>query len=132
MEMAIKGTPYEAVLDFYDSKNMTLFSPLPEIKKVLKISKKFPQLVVLGNIWFNYYLLILLLSTIIAAILEGKFISKNDLIKYSEIPNLQTAQASLVQTLGGVAMQLSSNLMTHQQVLVSHLDQRLKQLNEEK
>lgn len=49
MEMAVKGTPYEPVLDFYVSQNMTLFSPEPEIKKVLKITKKFPQLVVLGN-----------------------------------------------------------------------------------
>lgn len=63
--------------------------------------------------------------------MEGKFISKDDLIKYSEIPNLQTAQATLVQSLSGVAKQLASNLLSHQKVLVSHLDQRLKQLKEE-
>lgn len=49
MEMAIKGTPYEAVLDFYVSRNMTLFSPEPEVKKVLKLTKKFPQLVLMGK-----------------------------------------------------------------------------------
>lgn len=65
---------------------------------------------------------------ILAAILEGKFINKDDLIKYSEIPNLQIAQASLVQTLSGMGSQLSSNLTAHQQTLVSHLGQRLKQL----
>ncbi|CAH1955864.1 unnamed protein product [Acanthoscelides obtectus] len=48
LEMAIKGTPYEAVLDFYVSQNMTVFSPEPEIKKMLKITKKFRQLVLLG------------------------------------------------------------------------------------
>lgn len=68
---------------------------------------------------------------IAAGIFEGKFISKDDLIKYSEIPNLQTAQAGLVRTLSGVGAQLSNNLTTHQQILVSHLDQRLKQLQEE-
>lgn len=130
MEMAIKGTPYEAVLDFYCSQNMTLFSPEPEIKKVLKISKKFPQLVIMGKSttvvknltmidWFS------------AAIFEHKFISKDELIKYSEIPNLQTAQASLVQTLNSAAMQLSSNLISHQQTLVGNLGERMKQLDEE-
>lgn len=52
-------------------------------------------------------------------------------MKYSEIPNLQTAQANLVQTLTGVAMQLSRNLTSHQQALVSNLEQRLKQLQED-
>lgn len=49
MEMAVMGTPYEAVLDFYVSHNKTLFCPEPQIKKVLKISKKFPHLVILGK-----------------------------------------------------------------------------------
>lgn len=48
LELAIKGTPYERVLDFYISRNMTIFSPEPEIKKLLKILRKFPQLVLLG------------------------------------------------------------------------------------
>lgn len=49
LEMAVKGTPYEVVLDFYVSHNMMLFSPQPDIKKVLNITKKFRQLVLLGN-----------------------------------------------------------------------------------
>lgn len=49
MAMAIQGTPYEAVLDFYVSQNIILFSPEPDIKKVLKISKKFPHIVILGE-----------------------------------------------------------------------------------
>lgn len=48
LKMAVEGTPYEAVLDLYISRNMIVFSPEPEIKKLLKISKKFPQLVLLG------------------------------------------------------------------------------------
>lgn len=50
MEMAIEGTPYQAALDFYVSHNMMLFSPESEIKKVLQITKKCPQLVILGKI----------------------------------------------------------------------------------
>lgn len=50
LEMAVRGTPYEVVLDFYVSQNMTVFSPQPEIKKMLNIIKKFPQLILLGNL----------------------------------------------------------------------------------
>lgn len=49
LKLAIKGTPYERVLDFYISRNITIFSPDPEIKKLLKILRKFPQLVLLGK-----------------------------------------------------------------------------------
>lgn len=50
LEMAVKGTPYEVILDFYVSQNMTVFSPEPAINKMLRITKKFPQLILLGNL----------------------------------------------------------------------------------
>ncbi|CAH1183617.1 unnamed protein product [Phaedon cochleariae] len=114
LEMAVGGTPYETILDLYVSHNMTVFSPEPEIKKMLNITKKFPQLVLL------------------AGILEGKLVSKNDLVKYSMIPSLQMAQAGLVQTINSVGSQLVSNLNSHQNTLVSHLSERAKQLEEDK
>ncbi|KAJ8934202.1 hypothetical protein NQ314_013519 [Rhamnusium bicolor] len=114
LEMAVKGTPYEAVLDFYVSHNMTVFSPDPEINKMLNITKKFPQLILLAGIY------------------EGKFMSKDELVKYSLIPNLQAAQASLLQTLNSAAGQLVSHLNSHQTTLISHLQERAKQLEEEK
>lgn len=49
MEMAIKGTPYETILDFYCSQNITTFCREPDINTVLKITKKFPQIVLLGE-----------------------------------------------------------------------------------
>lgn len=59
LEMALKGTPYEAVLDFYISRNMIVFSPEPKLKQLLKINKRFPQLVLLGRsfIYFYFYCL---------------------------------------------------------------------------
>lgn len=50
MKMAFIGTQYETVLDFFCSHNMLAFSKDGEIKKMLSIAKKFPQLIFLGNI----------------------------------------------------------------------------------
>ncbi|XP_056640445.1 39S ribosomal protein L10, mitochondrial [Diorhabda sublineata] len=114
LSAAVSGTPYETVLDFYvTSNNMILFCPEPEVNKVLKISKKCPQLIML------------------AGILENTLINKDDLIKYSKIPNLQIAQAELVQTVNRVGSQLVSDLNSHQSSLVSNLEQRMKQLEME-
>ncbi|KAJ8920969.1 hypothetical protein NQ315_015763 [Exocentrus adspersus] len=110
LDMAVRGTPYETVLDFYVSQNMLLFSPQPDIKKVLSITKKFPELILL------------------AAILEGRFISKDELMQYSLIPNLQAAQANFVQTLNTASSLLVNHLNSHQTTLVSHLEERAKQL----
>lgn len=68
---------------------------------------------------------------ILAGICCNKMVSKDELVYYSTIPNLQTAQASLVQTLSSVGSQLVSNLNSHQISLVSHLEQRIKQLEDE-
>lgn len=132
VRLAVQGTPYEPVLSLYVSENMTIFSPELEIKKLLNIVKKFPELVVLGRcfLWvkvtFDYNNL-----TISAGICCNKLVSKDELVHYSTIPNLQTAQASLVQTLNSVGSQLVTNLNSHQTSFVSHLEQRLKQLEDE-
>lgn len=47
--MALEGTRFEPVSEFYLSRNMLIFSPEPEIKKMLKVLKKYPQLVLLGK-----------------------------------------------------------------------------------
>lgn len=49
LKMALEGTPYEAVLPFYISHNAILFCPEPDIKKLLKMSKRIPHLILLGN-----------------------------------------------------------------------------------
>ncbi|KAF5299939.1 hypothetical protein FQA39_LY11312 [Lamprigera yunnana] len=112
MEMAIKNTPYEAALSLYVSRNVTVFSPKPEIKTLLRVSKKYPQI------------------TLLAAILEGKFISKDELVEYSLIPDLQTAQANLVHTLNSIGTNIVEQLNMHQNVLVCNLEERMKQLKE--
>ncbi|KAJ3633844.1 hypothetical protein MTP99_010765 [Tenebrio molitor] len=114
LKLALENTKYESVLDFYVSQNVTVFSPEPEIKKLLKLTKKFPQLVLL------------------AAIFEGKFINKDEIMELNLIPNLQEAQATLVQTLNSAGSTLTQQLNSHQNTLVSQLQERIKQLEEEK
>lgn len=67
----------------------------------------------------------------LAAIYEDKFISTDELLEYSLIPDLQTAQAHFVQTLNGLGAQLVGQLNAHQSSLVSDLEERAKQLNED-
>ena len=68
----------------------------------------------------------------LAGIYENRLLSKDELMYYSTIPNLQAAQSGLVQTLNSVGSQLVNNLNSHQTTLVSHLEQRTKQLDEVK
>lgn len=51
-------------------------------------------------------------------------------MEYSLIPNLQSAQAGLVQTLDGVGSNLIQNLNAQQNILVGQLQERVKQLEE--
>lgn len=52
VQIAVTGTKFETVLDFYCSRNMIVCSPEPDIKKMVSIAKKFPHLVLLGNSCF--------------------------------------------------------------------------------
>lgn len=112
LAMAVEGTRYEILAKWYCSQNMIVFSPELKIKELLKAGKRFPSLILL------------------AAIVENKFVSVDELKRLSLIPNLQAAQVQLVQTLNSVQNQLVSNLTNHQTTLVSQLEQRMKQLEE--
>lgn len=57
--------------------------------------------------------------------------SKDKLIQYSQIPNLQMAQAEFVQTLNSIGGQIVSQLNSQQNTLVLQLQERIKQLEKE-
>lgn len=50
LEMAVKDTPYEVLIDFYVSHNMFVFCEEPKIKEMLKVARKCHQIVLLGKI----------------------------------------------------------------------------------
>ncbi|XP_044750125.1 39S ribosomal protein L10, mitochondrial [Coccinella septempunctata] len=112
LEMALKGTPYETVLDFYMSRNMTVFSTEPKVKQLLRINKRFPQLVLLAGIY------------------EEKFLNLDELIKLSKVPSLEMAQSMFVHTLNASANRLHRQLNSHQTSLLALLEDRKKQLDD--
>jgi large subunit ribosomal protein L10 len=61
-----------------------------------------------------------------AAIVDGRLMSKNELVKYSNMPDLQTAQAGLVAILNSAAGQLTQSLTYHQQTLLGHLRKHIE------
>lgn len=129
LQMALEGTKYELFTKYYTSHNIMLFNPEPTIKPILKIVKKFPQMILLCK--FPSILLLYFLSCIfLAGIYEGKYLSKDELLAISEIPNLQAAQSQLVHVLQSAGGGLVRNLTQCQNTLVQHLQERTKQLEE--
>lgn len=49
VKKALVDTKYEAVLSLFKSHNVMIFSPDIKVSKVLKIMKKYPQLIMLGK-----------------------------------------------------------------------------------
>ncbi|XP_067006781.2 large ribosomal subunit protein uL10m [Anabrus simplex] len=105
---ALEGTKYEAVLELFNSPVAMAFSPEPQVSKALKITKKIPQLILL------------------AGIVEDRLLSKNEIVEYSRLPDLQTSRAQLVATLNSAASHLVQNLNHHQLTLVSQLQQYIE------
>lgn len=131
LKMALEGTKYEPFTQHYVSHNMLLFNPEPTIKPMLKILKKFPQLILLcklNKIKSDYKLITL--KCFSAAIYEGKYLSKDELVYVSTIPNLASAQAGFVQVLQSVGGGLVNKLNQCQNTLVNQLKEREKQLQE--
>lgn len=54
MKIALEGTRYESVLPFYFSHNAIVFSGDHNVKKVVQICRKYPQLVLLGLLLIFY------------------------------------------------------------------------------
>nr|CAD7568407.1 unnamed protein product [Timema californicum] len=108
LKMAVENTRYEIVLKLFESHNLLVFSAEPQVGKLLKLLKKIPQL------------------TLLAGIVDGQFLSKKELVRYSALPDLQTSRAGLVTVINSMPAQIVQNLNHHQQTLVRHLQQHLE------
>ncbi|PNF29747.1 hypothetical protein B7P43_G11200 [Cryptotermes secundus] len=108
MRMALEDTKYEPVLTLFVSRNFMVFSPELQVGKLLKLNRRIPQLILM------------------AAIVDDRFMSVNELVKYSNMPDLKTAQAGLVAVLNAAAVQLTQNLTHHQQTLLGHLQKHIE------
>jgi len=108
MKQALIGTQFESMIPLFTSKYCILFSEEPKIGQLLKISKKIPQMILLTGI------------------VENQFLSKNELVNLSKLPDLTTARAQFVGVLNSVGGGLVNNLQAHQTNLCSLLDMHAK------
>ncbi|XP_030384111.1 39S ribosomal protein L10, mitochondrial [Scaptodrosophila lebanonensis] len=105
---AVGDTRFEAILPLFHSNHCIVFSADQRVGTLLRLTRKVPQMVLLGGI------------------VENTLLSRNELVAYSQLPNLQSAQAELVQTLNMAAGNLVQQLQTHQQNFVNVLDVHAK------
>ncbi|XP_017126233.1 39S ribosomal protein L10, mitochondrial [Drosophila elegans] len=112
---AVEGTHYEAILPLFHSNHCIVFSPDHQrIGSLLRITRKVPQMVLLGGI------------------VEETLLSRNELMTYAQMPGLQAVQAQLVQTINQAAGHLVQQLQAHQNSLVQILDVHAKSKGETK
>jgi hypothetical protein len=64
--------------------------------------------------------------SVLAAIVDDRLMSVNELVKYSNMPDLKSAQAGLVAVLNAAAVHLTQNLTHHQQTLLGHLRKHIE------
>ncbi|XP_017068604.2 39S ribosomal protein L10, mitochondrial [Drosophila eugracilis] len=108
---AVADTRYEAILPLFHSNHCIVFSPdQQKTATLLKITRKVPQMVLLGGI------------------VEGTMLSRNQLLTYAQMPGLQAAQAQLVHILNQASGNLVQHLSIHQNSLVRVLDAQSKDL----
>ncbi|KPI98691.1 39S ribosomal protein L10, mitochondrial [Papilio xuthus] len=103
VKMATTGTRYEVVNCLFNSHQNIIFGHPESADKMFKILKKAPQLVVL------------------AGIIEDRLMSKNELVEFSKLPNLDMARSQLCGVLQSAASCLVGQLNQSQQTLVSQL-----------
>ncbi|GBP96068.1 39S ribosomal protein L10, mitochondrial [Eumeta japonica] len=104
VQMATSGTRFEPVNHLFTSQQEILFGQPEKVQKMFKILRKAPELVVMEGI------------------IEDKLLSKNDLVEFSKLPDLQIARSQICTVLHSAATVLVSQLNQAQQSLVSHLD----------
>ncbi|XP_016979377.1 39S ribosomal protein L10, mitochondrial [Drosophila rhopaloa] len=109
ISQAVAATRYEAILPLFHSNHCIVFSPDQQtIGSLLRITRKVPQMVLLGGV------------------VEDTLLSRNELMAYAQLPGLQAVQAQLVQTLNQAAGHLVQQMQAHQQSFVQVLDVHAK------
>ncbi|XP_047042255.1 39S ribosomal protein L10, mitochondrial [Helicoverpa zea] len=111
VSMATTGTRYEAVNHLFTSHQNILFGQPENIAKMFKIMKKAPQLVIM------------------AGIVQDRLLSKNELVEYSQMQNIDTARSQLCAVLDSAGSHLVRQLQQGQQTLVAHLDKHVELQN---
>ena len=105
----LESTKYSTVSMLFNSSTILAYGKDPDVKLVLELVKHQPKLVLLGGL------------------VENMFLSKNQLIDYSKLPDLDTTRAHLLQTLTQPSQQLFRYLKQSPAQLSMSLEQLVKQ-----
>lgn len=145
IQMAITGTPYECAIPMFQSYNQVIFSEKVQIAKLCQLIQQCPSFVLmciyfilLMNIFstklpFHFMSKIdivasislfinLLFTSVSAAIVYGKFISKDEVEMYSKVTCIEELQSQLCNVLDMSALNVTQQLTQHQTSLVHNLD----------
>jgi len=105
MKLALMDSPYTVTTPLYTSQFSIMFGSDTNVTAFEKIIKKFPQVILL------------------AGILEGRVLSKDDFLKYGKM-DLTSSRVHLVQLLQNAGgNNLNQQLTHHQSTLVTRLKQ---------
>lgn len=104
IRLGIQETKYEAILPLVQTKNCFVFSAESKPAKVLAITKKIPQMILL------------------AGIAENRLLSKTQIVDYANLSDLTTCRAQFVAVLNSIGGGLVQHMQTHQQQLTAMLD----------
>lgn len=103
IQAILKGTKYEAVLPLFESHTMMVFSNNPQVDVLLKLQKKMPQYILL------------------AGIVENRFMSKEEMLWYGSLQNLDVMRGQLCATLTACCGHLVHHLQHHTMQLTHSL-----------
>jgi len=106
LRLAIKGSRFETAYPFTESTNGLVVSPTADLKTLLRMSRRMPQYILL------------------AGIVDGAFLSREQLQWMATIPDISAVQAQTCGILSYHASNLSRNLTSHTErlsrLLTSH------------
>ena len=109
-QLSMSATKYESAIHLCDQKDVTiLFSAKPVVNKLLKMSRKCPELILL------------------AAIIDNRFLSVEDLKDYNRLPDLQTLRAQLSHTLSMATKSIADKTVHPISQLTNSLDLYINQ-----
>ncbi|CAG0894595.1 unnamed protein product [Darwinula stevensoni] len=108
---AVKETQFEPITSLFVSQQSLIFSEEPKVAFLLKAVRKMPTF------------------TLLAAIVDGSFLSVSQLNWYSRLPSLDVMRAQLCSSLSSLGSQLTNVLTHHPSELSRCLDERQKAVN---
>lgn len=112
IRLALTDTKYENVLPLFQSWTMIVSSKKPDVATLIKKTKRFSQISLLG------------------AIVEGQIMSVAGLQYYASLPPLDIMRSILCQTLNSASAQTTRLLSSHQSSLSRNLEQYVHQQSE--